>query len=131
MKKLLLILFLFTLSMAAETPKDGLSAILSFYKNKQIETLVKERYTELYKAKNEKDLKKIVTFLSELANDEKFMKEFSSFFEELLKTEPKLSKQDPEYIRETETGDIAKFKAKSGRTYRLYKMKSGKWGFHL
>lgn len=131
MKTVLLMIMFISSSIFAETPKEGIAEILNLYKTKDVEKLVKERYTELHKAKTEKEVKQVIDMLKGLVSDEKTLKRLTDFLSELQLVEPVLSKQDPKYIQETETGDIAKFKAKSGRSYRLFKMKSGKWGFHL
>jgi hypothetical protein len=131
MNKLFLLLLLISTSIFAETPQEGLKEILNLYKTKNIDELVKKRYTELHKAKSETEVQQVIDMLTRQVTNEKSQKRLTDFFESILNVEPVISKQDPKYIQETETGDLAKFKAPSGRTYRLFKMKTGLWGFHL
>ena len=93
--------------------------------------MVRERYTEIHKAKTEPEIKEIIKMQADFMVDEQTYNNVISFFEEIKDLDPILSIGDPQYVQPTETGERAKFKAKSGRTYRLFKMKSGRWGFHM
>lgn len=135
MKKIILMLIVgvfLAVQAYTETPKEGLKAIIKLYKSQDFEKLVKERYSELHKAKNEKDVQKVIEMLKKRFSQEKKREQMISFLESALKSPPKEIKN--EKPQKTESGNIAKFKIEmKGRTieYKLYKMKTGLWGFHL
>ena len=131
MKKIVALLIFIGYIAYAETPKEGLIAITNFYKSKNMESLVKERYTEIHKAESIEDVQKIIDYLNKDISKEEKLKKYIEFFEALQKVEPEIYTKDSKYVQETETGEVAKFKLESGRTYRLYEMKDGRWGFHL
>ena len=130
---LLSIAFLFTaFNLFAETPKEGAAAIKKLFESKNFETLVKERYTELFKAKSDDEVQKLIDMISKRFGNEKNLKMILSIYDEVLKVEP-VVEDDPSPL-ESENGKMATFLIKfHGKEipFKLYQMKNEKWGFHL
>ncbi len=117
----------------AETPREGLKAIIELYKTKNFKKLVQERYSELERFGRTEDIvNKLTEIFRKRYSNDKLLARTVSFLERALKAKPLIVKrEDPQ---KGETGDVAKFKVVlNSRTveYRLYKMKTGLWGFHL
>ena len=115
-----------------ETPKEALQAIIKLYESKNFEKLIKERYSEIHKADTPEKLKKFIDMFSKRFSNEKNLRIKVSFLKEGLKAEPEIFKNIAP--NESETEDVASFPVKiHGKEieYNLYKMKSGKWGFHF
>ena len=126
------LLFFIAGSVFAETPKEAAKALKALYEAKDFEKLVKERYTELHKAKNDKDVQKIIDMISGQFSNEKNLKMILTIYDQLINTEPTIEeKANPQ---KSESGKVAVFKVKFGDKelpFKLYEMKNGKWGFHL
>ncbi|NQZ68989.1 MAG: hypothetical protein HRT89_13075 [Lentisphaeria bacterium] len=116
----------------AETAEDGLKNIIALYKAKDFSTLIKTRYTEIHKTKSKEDIDKLVAMFTKRFGNEAKLNQIIGFLESAAKAKAKLIKE--EKPQKTETGNVAVFKAKLGEKeidYKLYKMKTGLWGFHL
>ena len=116
----------------AETPKEAAKALKALYETKNFEKLVKERYTELHKAKTDKDVQKVIDMISGQFSKEKNLKMILSIYDQLINVEPTV--EDNPKPQQGESGKVAVFKVKFGDKeipFKLYQMKNGKWGFHL
>ena len=117
---------------SGETPKEALQAIIKLYEGKNFEKLIKERYSEIHKADTPEKLKKFIEMFSKRYSNAKNLRIKLSFLKEGLKVEPEVFKNiDP---NESEAEEMAHFPIKIHDReveYILYKMKSGKWGFHF
>ena len=111
-----------------ETPVQGMKAIIELYKTKNFDTLIRERYAEIHKAKSEDDISKLVTRFSERFSNEKKLKQVIQIYEMALQSKPVIKTNENPQI--TETDKIANF-AIGEKSIKLYLLKSGKWGFHL
>lgn len=111
-----------------ETPQQGLTTIITLYKTKSFERLIKERYTEIYKAEAVGKVDVLIKrFTQRFASEDKLQK--------VIKTLEKIQKVKPEIVvnpapRETETKKMATFSLKDN-AFKLYLQKTGKWGFHM
>ena len=113
----------------AESAADGLKAIVHLYETKDYDKLVRERYAEIHKAKNEGEVKELIQMFIDGFGDRKMFEAQVEKLKAALKSTPAVS--DKGYSPQmTETGETAVFKTDKGEV-RLYKLKSGKWGFHL
>ena len=133
MNKLLFVLlslfFVCQASLAAEeSPEEGLNEIISLYKSKNFDILIKERYTEIYKAKNDKEVESLIMLFSKKMENVKRYKQTIALLESIDLTNIEISKNPSPQL--TETKKMAVFRLKNG-TYKLYLQKNGKWGFHL
>lgn len=131
MKKFLyLVLFSLALTVGAETPNEGAKAILDLVKSKNYTDLFKTRYAEWYKVEADKvEPQKAVESLS--GKWEKQHDLMLSLYEQLSTAEYELSSIDSPQA--SETGEVATTTVTLGQKkipYKLYKMKSGLWGFH-
>lgn len=136
MKKTKSIIFLLLLFIAgssfAETPKEAAKALRALYESKNFDKLVKERYTELHKAKSDKDVQKIIDMISGQFSNDKNLKMILGIYDQILNTEPTIKENSQP--QKSESGKVAIFKVKFGDReipFKLYQMKNGKWGFHL
>ena len=113
---------------AEETPQQGLTNIITLYKTKNFERLIRERYSEIYKAEALEKVEELIKkFSHRMSNEDKLQK--------VIRTLGEIQKVNPEIIvnsapRETETEKMATFRFKEN-TYTLYLQKTGKWGFHM
>ena len=71
-----------------ETPEDGLKVILILYKEKNFEELIKERYTEIYKAEEVGKVDAIIQKLSKRFSNEKKLNQVIAVFESLVDVKP-------------------------------------------
>lgn len=115
-------------NLADETPEEGLSEILNLYRMRDFETLVRERYAELYKAKTEADILSVIALFGRRFSNNETLDEVISFLAIASEDSPEVSNDYEPQI--SETGEIAVFMVDK-ETYTLYKMKTGVWGFHL
>ncbi len=111
-----------------ETPEAGLKEILKLYKEKKFETLIKERYTEIYKAEEAGQIDKLVQQFSKRFSNEKKLNQIIAVFESLKNVKPDVSVNP--MPRKTETDKMANFPLGKGK-FTLYLQKNGKWGFHM
>jgi hypothetical protein len=111
-----------------ETPEDGLKVILTLYKEKNFEKLIKERYTEIYKAEEVGKVDELVQKFSTRFSNEKKLNQVIEIFESLVDIKPEIVVNSMPRI--TETDKMAKFPIKNGE-FKLYLQTNGKWGFHM
>ncbi|MCP4269277.1 MAG: hypothetical protein GY777_27530 [Candidatus Brocadiaceae bacterium] len=111
-----------------ENPEDGLKNILILYKEKKFEKLIKERYTEIYKAEEAGKVNELIQKFSNRFANEKKLNQVIAVFETLVDVKPNIV--DNPMPRITETDKMAKFQMENGE-FKLYLQKSGKWGFHM
>lgn len=111
-----------------ESPQDAAKAIATLFKTKDFERIVKERYTEIYKAEKAGKVDDLVKKFSKRYSNESKLKSMVQFFESLQRIEPTIAKNPAPRV--TETDKMAVFQTSKGE-YKLYLQKSGKWGFHL
>ncbi len=115
----------------AETPKDGAAAILKLLKDRSYSELFQKRYSEFYKAEAQG--------MKPEQAVEKLTEVFNKNYDRLLKQYEAMAKADFTIEKnpapqQTETDEIATATVQIGETKtpcRLYKMKTGGWGFHL
>ncbi len=111
-----------------ETPQEGLAAIIALYNARDFETLIHERYTELYKAENEGQVALVIARHAERLSDEYTLARAIDLLESI----------DPDSVvlsgaaipLPSETGEMATF-SMGDQEYRLYRQLDGKWGFHM
>ncbi len=126
---LLFLLIVVPLSFAGEeTPEDGLKSVLNLYKEKNFEKLIKERYTEIYKAEEAGKVDELIEKFTKRFSNEKMLNQVITVFESLVDVKPEIVVNSMPRI--TESDKIAKFPIKNGE-FKLYLQKSGKWGFHM
>lgn len=115
----------------AETPQEGAKAILELLKARDYDTLFRQRYSEWHKVEAEgKDPKAAVKKLA--ARWEKRHEAMVDLFTKLAAAEFEPGKN--ERPQKTETDELATATISlNGRDipYSLYRMKNGRWGFHL
>lgn len=111
-----------------ETPEDSLKVILTLYKEKNFEKLIKERYTEIYKAEEVGKVNELIQIFSKRFSNEKKLNQVIAVFESLVDVKPEIVVNPKPRI--TETNKMAKFLIKNGE-FKLYLQKNGKWGFHM
>ncbi len=111
-----------------ETPEDGLKDILILYKEGNFEKLIKERYTEIYKAEEAGKVNELIQKVSNRFSNEKKLNQVIAVFETLVNVKPEIV--DNPMPRITETDKMAKFQMENGE-FKLYLQKNGKWGFHM
>ncbi len=111
-----------------ESPQDGLAAIIALYKARDFETLILERYTELYKAENPDQITQLIaSYQTNLATDSA-LNEVVELLESIDPDSVVLS-TDPN-PQSSETGQVASFTL-GDQQYVLYLQNTGKWGFHI
>ena len=115
----------------AETPNEGSSAIHQLLKEKQYDVLFPTRYTEWHKTQAEGMAKQeAVAKLSKMF--EKRHDVFLSIYKQLMEAEFTITEQDTP--QPGETGKVATAQIQIGSNeipFKLYEMKNGTWGFHL
>ncbi len=126
---LFFLLIVVPLSFAGEeTPEDGLKSVLNLYKEKNFEKLIKERYTEIYKAEEAGKVDELIEKFTKRFSNEKLLNQVIAVFESLVDAKPEIVVNSMPRI--TESDKIAKFPIKNGE-FKLYLQKNGKWGFHM
>ncbi len=126
---LLFLLIVVPLSFAGEeTPEDGLKSILTLYKERNFEKLIKERYTEIYKAEEAGKVDVLIEKFTKRFSNEKMLNQVIAVFESLVDVKPEIVVNPMPRI--TESDKIAKFPTKNGE-FKLYLQKNGEWGFHM
>ncbi len=114
-----------------ETPQRGARAIGDLLKARDYSTLFQERYCEWYKVEAQ-GMAPDAAIKKLSARHETQHDLLVALFDQLSAAEFTLSRSDTP--QETETGDVATATVTlEGRDIpsRLYKMKNGRWGFHL
>ena len=120
---ILLVLSVFSLNCFAEdseTPVQAIQSIIKLYEAKDFESLVRKRYAEISKAKNEQQIQSLIDRFTTSYQDEKNLNKAISIYKSTLKITPAIS----------EDGKVAKFNFENG-FIKLSKMTNGKWGFHM
>ena len=119
------------LTLNAETPQEGAKAIYELIKAENYTELFPSRYSEWYKVENEGIASdKAIARLSR--GYQKNHEMILSIYTQLAEAEFELSQRENPQI--SETGEIATATVKMGekeRPFKLYKMKNGRWGFHM
>ena len=111
-----------------ETPEEAVKIIFTLFKNREFVQLIRERYTEIYKAEKAGKVADLIEdFSKRYANEEK-LKNITVFFESLLDIKPNIAINSAPRVTETEK--MAIFPLKDSE-FKLYLQKSGKWGFHM
>lgn len=125
-------LFFVSIKASAETAVESLKEIKRLYETKGFEKLVKEYYSEIHKVSNDEEVQKMIQMVSQRFGNEKNLKMVVMILDEALKVEPKIVKNPSP--NDSEEEDMALFPIKfHGKEidYKLYQMKTGKWGFHF
>lgn len=104
----------------AETPQQGLKAIVELYKTQDWENLVKERCLEARHAQSEEAVKELVTSLSSQFSEAETLEALVSSYEAALTAEPEIESE----------GTVAIFASEYG-SVRLSKMDNGAWGLRF
>lgn len=125
---ILLLLLLGSTAASAESPREGLQAIIDLHEAEEFSTLIRERYSELDKAISAAKVDALIERYTQRASGERLqdvIAQYTRFLEE-----------PPQIVinpmpRSTETNSMAIFTLGNDKTLRLYKQKNGKWGFHL
>ena len=104
----------------AETPKQAISSIIKLYETEDFETLIKTRYAEISKAKDEGQVQSLIDKFKNAYSDKNKLKLAVSIYKSTLDLEPEMS----------DNGNVAKFMMKNN-FIKLSRMDNGKWGFHL
>lgn len=117
----------------SETPQDAAAAILALLKSEDYSTLVRERYSELPRVlampESPSSDELIEQVSASLAKQrEMFIKVYSQLAEAEFTIQPNLQPQPGE----TDQMAVAPFIHEGKEVLiTLYKMESGRWGFHL
>lgn len=111
-----------------ETPYQAIKEIMNLYKTKDFETLVKDRYAELHKAKSDTEVQKVIQMFSKKFSGDKILNRILAIYEITLAITPEIVENPNPQI--TETNKMAIFKMEKGEM-KLYLLKTGKWGFHI
>ena len=115
-------------SVQDETAAEGLDAILALYKTREFDQLIRERYSEIYKAQEAGKVDVLIEKFSQRFSDEKQLNDVVATLESLTGVQPEVvTNPNP---RVTETEKMAKFPMEQGE-FTLYLQKTGKWGFHM
>jgi hypothetical protein len=132
MNKFILLLSLFTvLSVHAETPKEGATAICELIKAENYTELFPSRYSEWYKIENEGIApEQAIAQLSRGYQKQHEM--ILDVYSQLADAKFEISER--ENPQKSETGKVATATVTIGdkqRPFKLYEMKNGLWGFHM
>ena len=103
-----------------ETPQQGLQAIADLYAAGDFDTLIRTRYAEIDKAKDEAQIQQLIERFTTRFADETQRARAVASYEEAAAMQPTLS----------ENGTVATFQIEEG-TVKISMKKDGKWGFHL
>ena len=115
-------------SVQEETAAKGLKSILALYKAREFDQLIRERYSEIYKAQETGKVDVLIEKFSQRFSAEKQLNEVVVILESFVGVEPEVvTNPNP---RVTETDKMAKFPMEQGE-FTLYLQKTGKWGFHM
>ena len=115
-----------------ESPQEALLEIKKLYETKNFTKLVKDRYSEIFKADSPDEVNKVIDMLTKRFAKEKNLRITLSFLNAAVKVEPKV--QFNPSPNENEDEHMAVFQVSMHGNeidYKLYKMKNGKWGFHF
>ena len=132
MAKVLAILTLFiSVAAFAETPQEGASEIFELLKKEDYESIFKTRYAERYKIeKEDMSAEEAIQKLSKPWKRNYVL--YLEVYEQLSKAEFKLSKTDNPQVSQTGEVAVTDVLIQGNKVqFKLYKMKSGYWGFQL
>lgn len=105
---------------AAETPEQGLNAIVELYKNQDWEGLVNERCVDAHHAATEEAKKELVAQLSSQFSEADTLSALVTSYEAALAAKPQIESE----------GTVAIFASDAG-SVKLSKMENGVWGFRF
>ena len=132
MKQLFILLFVFlvfSVSQArVETPGEALQIIITLYETRDFDTLIQERYAELYKAESQDEVKQLIDRFAKTFEDEDLLQEVIALYTQALSVPPEIQTNPAPQLTETATMAIYNI---GETTLKLYLLKTGKWGFHL
>lgn len=107
-------------SPAQETPEQGLQAIIALYEARDFDALIRTRYAELDKARDEAQVKSLITRFETTFADSAALERAVATYEAALATEPDFDQQGATAVFGLEEGVV-----------RLSRMADGRWGFRL
>ena len=111
-----------------ETSKQGVQAIIALYQARDFSALIRERYTEIYKAETVGKVDELVEKFSLRLADEGKLNRVIELYTQCLDVAPVVTTNPNP--RETETPSMATYTLGED-TFNLYLQKTGKWGFHM
>lgn len=121
---------LFSIAAAAESPQEGLQAIIALHEAEDFSTLIKQRYPELDKVTSEAKVAVLIErYTQRAAGTPARLQQTIAQYSRYLEAPVAMAKNP--MPRSTETDSVAIFSLNKKETMRLYKQKTGKWGFHL
>ena len=107
-------------SSESETPVQAIQSIIKLYEARDFDSLIRARYAEIYKAKDEQQIQMLIDrFTTRYQDDSKLNKAISTY-KSVLDLTPELSENDTVAIFKLDDGFI-----------KLSQMSNGNWGFHL
>lgn len=104
----------------AETPQEGLKAIVELYKKQDWEGLVKQRCLDTKHAGSDEAVQELIANLSSQFSEEDSLAALVSSYEAALAAEPQIKSE----------GTVAIFASEAG-SVKLSKMQSGVWGLRF
>ena len=107
-------------SSESETPVQAIQSIIDLYEARDFDSLIRTRYAEIWKAKNEEQIQMLIDRFTTRFQDETKLNEAISTYKSVLELTPELSENDTVAIFRLDDGFI-----------KLSQMQNGKWGFHL
>lgn len=112
-----------------ESATEGLHAIIDLYKAGNYEVLVKERYAELFKAKDDAQVEQLVAHFAKRFSNEAKLKQALEMLSEISKVAPEVTP----VTKDTPFGATksASFDFGEERPYVLWLLPSGKWAFTM
>lgn len=112
-----------------ESATEGLKAITELYKTGNYKVLVKERYAEIFKAKNDAEIEKLIAYFAKRFSDKEKLDKVLKMFAEISKVVPEIKP----VTKKTPFGatKVAKFDLGKNRPYVLWLLPSGKWAFTM
>jgi len=126
MKRIVLILVIAGLWVAGcassepETPGQAVQAIIELYEARDFDSLIRTRYAEISKARDEQQIQTLIDRFGTRYKEEAALNQAVATYRSVLRLTPELS----------ENGTVAVFKLNDG-FIKLSRMDNGNWGFHL
>ncbi len=103
-----------------ETPAEAMAAIVKLYQDENFSALIRKRYAEIGKAKDESQVEALVARFTTRFEDDASKEKAIEIYRSALNIEPALS--DDESVATYQLGDSF---------IKLSRMANGLWGFHL
>lgn len=103
-----------------ETPHEAISAIITLFESQQWESLIRNRYAELYKTESEEQVQSLIDRYDSMFSDDLKRQQAIDLYKSALNIDPVFSDEN----------EVAQFNLESG-FIKLSRMDSGLWGFHL